>query len=286
MNPMPFLLHALSPVHPGTGQGVGVIDLPIARLKGTGIPYLPGSSIKGVVRDAWANKDADFLAAFGPDPDERKPENQYAGALAFGDARLLLLPVRSLRGTFAWATSSMLLRLARQDDAKLPKSPDVSGAATAIVTNGSPLVTARNKVFLEDIDLDSPADDARRTEVTEVAKYLSKWLFSGTEDDQFVKRVCIVDDETMTFLWETATQIDARNRIGPDGVVADGQLWWEESLPAETVLLGVVSATVSRSPHVSKEAAKFLETYVSKTSVCQFGGKATVGRGRMRMIPK
>ncbi|NTV66007.1 MAG: type III-B CRISPR module RAMP protein Cmr4, partial [Oscillochloris sp.] len=29
--------HALSPLHPGTGQGVGVIDLPIAREKATGL---------------------------------------------------------------------------------------------------------------------------------------------------------------------------------------------------------------------------------------------------------
>ncbi len=43
--------HALSPLHAGTGQGVGVIDLPIAREKATGLPFLPGSSVKGTLRD-------------------------------------------------------------------------------------------------------------------------------------------------------------------------------------------------------------------------------------------
>ena len=38
-------VHALSPLHAGTGQGVGVIDLPIAREKHR-YPYLPGSSFK------------------------------------------------------------------------------------------------------------------------------------------------------------------------------------------------------------------------------------------------
>ncbi|MCS7269380.1 MAG: RAMP superfamily CRISPR-associated protein, partial [Geminicoccaceae bacterium] len=47
----PFLLHALSPLHAGTGQAAGIVDLPIARMKATGIPFVPGSSIKGVLRD-------------------------------------------------------------------------------------------------------------------------------------------------------------------------------------------------------------------------------------------
>ena len=43
-------VHALSPLHAGTGQGAGIIDLPIAREKATGLPYLPGSSLKGTLR--------------------------------------------------------------------------------------------------------------------------------------------------------------------------------------------------------------------------------------------
>src|SRR6185503_12686922 len=44
------LIHAMSPLHPGTGQSVGAIDLPIARERPTGIPLIPGSSIKGALR--------------------------------------------------------------------------------------------------------------------------------------------------------------------------------------------------------------------------------------------
>jgi len=60
-----LFVHALSPLHAGTGQGSGVIDLPIAREKATGLPFVPGSSLKGVLRDAcpkeWQTK------IFGPD---------------------------------------------------------------------------------------------------------------------------------------------------------------------------------------------------------------------------
>lgn len=101
-----LLVQAISPLHAGTGQGVGVIDLPIAREKATQIPFLPGSTIKGVFRDA-CNDNGLRTKVFGPDTNNA---DLHAGAVTFTDARLLLLPVRSLRGVFAWVTSPLLLR--------------------------------------------------------------------------------------------------------------------------------------------------------------------------------
>src|SRR5689334_6451735 len=120
-----LFVYALSPLHAGTGHAVGAVDLPIARDKATGFPYLPGSSIKGVLRDA-ANPAKtpgfDVLGVFGP---ERNNAHEHAGALLVGDASLLLLPVRSVVGTFAWATSPWLLqRLARDArECGLPAPP-------------------------------------------------------------------------------------------------------------------------------------------------------------------
>ena len=62
-----YLLHALSPLHAGTGQSVGLIDLPIARLRATNIPYVPGSSLKGVLREARRSlPPEEWEALFGP----------------------------------------------------------------------------------------------------------------------------------------------------------------------------------------------------------------------------
>lgn len=101
-----LFVHALSPLHAGTGQGVGVIDLPVAREKATGLPYLPGSSLKGVLRDACKNNEK-RKKIFGPDTGDA---HEYAGSVQISDQRLLLLPVRSLVGTFAWVTSPYILR--------------------------------------------------------------------------------------------------------------------------------------------------------------------------------
>jgi CRISPR-associated protein Cmr4 len=67
MNTRLLCLHARSPIHCGTGQAIGGIDLPIAREKPTNVPLVPGSSLKGVLRalasDAAAGVHRDV---FGP----------------------------------------------------------------------------------------------------------------------------------------------------------------------------------------------------------------------------
>jgi CRISPR-associated protein Cmr4 len=155
MKSLPFLLHALSPLHAGTGHAADVIDLPIARYKATGIPFVPGSSIKGVLRDARQSIDREKTeAVFGPSDDPAA----HAGALVVGDARLLALPVRSFRGTFAWTTSPLLLTLAKRDleEAGLP-IPSITGRG-AQYAKGSCCVH-EGRLYLEDLDL--PATESK-----------------------------------------------------------------------------------------------------------------------------
>src|SRR5712671_3562923 len=114
MNTRLLFCHALSPLHAGTGQGVGVIDLPIARERATNLPYLAGSSVKGTLRDTYNEKVSLDLRVkiFGP---ETNRADEHAGSVSFSDQRLLLLPIRSLLGTFAWITSPYVLQRFRRD---------------------------------------------------------------------------------------------------------------------------------------------------------------------------
>lgn len=50
-----FIIRAMSNIHCGVGQGVDDIDLPTARETMTGFPIVPGSTIKGVLRDYFNN---------------------------------------------------------------------------------------------------------------------------------------------------------------------------------------------------------------------------------------
>lgn len=300
MKPRPFLLHALSPLHAGTGQAADVIDLPIARMRATGLPFVPGSSIKGVLRDARENgadplAGSEALAVFGPRPEASDSDGEgqaeasrHAGALVVGDARLLALPGRSFKGTFAWVTSPMLLGLAARDLQELggfeiPRLERSPGAAVASPED-SLVVHDSQHVYLEDLDLPVTTGGAA---VGLWGDELARLVVEAADQrPMFTRRFVIVDDETMTFLWDTATQVDTRIRIdGDTRTVAPGQLWTEESLPPETLLIGLLAAERSRYRPVDWTPEQVLDAALPEPEILQFGGKATIGRGRCRIVP-
>lgn len=144
MNAKLLFVHALSPLHAGTGQGVGVIDLPVAREKATNLPYLPGSSLKGTLRDTDSVQITPDLRVkiFGPDS---KNADDHAGSVQFSDQRLLLFPARSLSGTFAWTTSPYLLQRLQRD----ARSAGISDAPSSVPAPGSLercIVTANSRL--------------------------------------------------------------------------------------------------------------------------------------------
>jgi CRISPR-associated protein Cmr4 len=278
-----YFVHVLSPLHAGTGQGSGVIDLPIAREKATGMPYLPGSSVKGVLRDKSGDNPL-TIPLFGP-----KTENasDHAGSLQIADARLLLLPVRSLRGTFAWVTSPYALRRFARDAADLKlQSPNVFPNLKdeqCLVTGTSKLKVNTQQVVLEDLDLTAQDETADAW-----ADWLKDRIFPTTDKDWpalLSERLCIVSDDMFTFLLSTAIEVIARNRLETETkTVAKGALWYEEALPAESVLYGlaVLSPTQKiRDEYTEDALIAHLNTLAA--GAMQFGGKATVGRGLCRM---
>ena len=99
-------------LHAGTGQMTGVIDLPIQREAHTDWPCVYGSAVKGAMRmlaDSKIGKDL-VDEVFGPEEG-----NLHAGSVAISDAKLLLLPVRSLTGYFKWVTCPALLERLQRD---------------------------------------------------------------------------------------------------------------------------------------------------------------------------
>ncbi len=212
---------------------------------------------------------------FGPSND---PE-AHAGALVVGDARLLALPVRSFRGTFAWTTSPLLLTLAKRDleEASLPV-PKLTGRGARVAKESC--VLHQGKLYLEDLDLPATESD----EATAWAGRLAP--LASPEDDIFKKRFAIVDDDTMTFLCETAMQVDARVRLDErTRTVESGALWLEESLPPESLLLGLLAADRSRRRGVDMTPEEVLDFALAGEQILQLGGKASTGRGRCRIVP-
>lgn len=283
-------LETLSSTHVGTGRGLGYIDLPIHREKVTGWPMIPGSSIKGVVADSHQagvngrKENEEKIRAFGT-ASGAEGESR-AGSLLFSDARLVCLPVRSFTGTLAWCTTLPIIQQLRRDfgGPELPAGLGKEQAGTAEDSCLQTKVGQKIKVVLEEYDLDVMPNK----EVTAWANWIAERLFKGQAEWQetFRKRFAVLDEDLFNHLAETGTEVVTRVRIDEEkGIVADGQLWTEESLPVGTILLGMIAC----DPREGANANALLEKFASgdngsDSKVLQFGGKASVGRGRIRCV--
>jgi len=284
-----LFIHALTPLHAGTGQGVGAIDLPIHRERATNLPLLPGSSIKGCLRDAMAeHAQRDLL--FGSKSQDG--EDMNAGALRISDAQLLLLPVRCLGATFVWATCPFVLRrMVRSAMAtEQPKMPAIPtpGDGKACLASMDPTVKLNQtqRLVLEDLDLDPGAGPDMNA--VKWCDWLSQGLFPTANDpwrEEMKKRFAVIDDKSFDFLAEFATEVSAHISIDDrTGTVAEGALWYQEALPAESVLVAILQADKPRRNGNGLTAEAVLDVVKARDDL-QFGGKASTGMGLVRFIP-
>lgn len=282
-----FHLHSLSALHCGTGQSAGVVDLPIARARATKLPIVPGSSLRGVLRQRIADanlKDAETL--FGPETISGAGDS-FAGALSIGDAHLLALPVRCLAGIASYVTAPFILRryardMARVGTAALPSLPREPAAEEAMATPGSANVH-NGQLVLEDLDLTAREDPA----LNEWAVRIAEAAHPGDAESQkdFVARFALLPNSIMDFLAETATEIRIRIALNPStGTVRKGALWQEENLPAETLLWGLYAISASNNPKDPRSEKALLDAMPGPDTLLQLGGKAGVGLGLVRFL--
>ena len=268
-------LHALTPVHAGTGQAsASAIDLPIAREKATGWPILPATSIKGVLRaavkDMMENDEEESL--FGS-RNSSDPNGGRAGSLQIGDARLLCFPVRSWKGVFAYATCPLILRRLKRDFRDLgipmPVQVDIPPVENeqALTAEDSLLIEANNKtLWLDDLELIS----VQSPTVKEIAVGIAQAVFTDeAEHESFIKRFVILSDDVFDFLAEFATEVTARIELNEcTKTVKPGGLWYEEAIPAEAIFVApMLGARIPKLP-----------------ATLQIGGNESVGRGLCRVM--
>ena len=280
MQPKLFHLHALSALHCGTGQSAGVVDLPIARARATQLPIVPGSSLRGVLREHTTTKDEQTAKTLFGTSDK-------AGALAVGDAHLLILPVRCLAGTVSYVTSPFILRRYGRDLERTGTTlelPDAPAEDVAKVTSES-VNPINSTLVLEDLDLQADEDDSLKPWAKHIARAVHP-QDSETQND-FIKRFALLPDEVMSFLAETATEIRARIVLNQKtGTVRKGGLWNEENLPAEVVLWGIFALSESNNKQNDSRSAKnaFQAALPDAETLLQLGGNAGVGSGLVRFL--
>ncbi|MCI0457807.1 MAG: type III-B CRISPR module RAMP protein Cmr4 [Gemmataceae bacterium] len=280
-----LFIHAQTGLHPGSGTALGTVDLPIQRERHTQWPVIPGSTLKGILRDTCRpvvrNGQAreHWLAAFGPETNEA---DKHAGALSLTDARILAFPVRSLKGVFAWVTCSAVLERLKRD----LRLAHANGNALALPTGpakdkvlcqqNGPLLVDGNKLILEEFEFERTGDaDAVATWVSQRA----------VADDATQKRLkshlVVLHDDDFTHFVRHATEVVARIALDYERKTVKGTaLFYEEFLPAETLFYSVVLASASRRNGHDKSAddnLKYLRGNLPTT--LQIGGDETIGKG-------
>jgi len=308
-------LYVETPLHAGVGSGLSSIDLPIQRERTTQYPMIQGSGIKGKLRAAMegdrkklsSEERAIIDTLFGPpskpadEQDNEVSGSTHAGALIAGDARILLFPVRSLAGVFAYTTSHDVLNRFMRDANRGRKSLDwtipEAKEHTALVT-GKSSITAGNAVVLEEFSF--AEDKSVSSEVDNIAKWIANSALPQTEEYKHWRNkmqdslVILPDDDFRDFV-VNATEIITRISINRATKTAAGTaLWTEEHLPTDTLLYVPIYATQARkmkkegdrevpmmpADEILQKAATLEQ---SQNGYIQLGGDETVGRGLVRI---
>ncbi len=189
-----MFIYSESPVHAGAGEGIGAIDLPIQRERVTNWPAIYGTGIKGALRECFAEDDPDTAAVFGP---LSTADGGSAGALSVGDAKLLLFPVRSLKGTFAYITCPLALKRLNRDIQALEALAGTP-RPTAIDENLGAAIDLIN-VATQDVLQELPQEQCAALEITPVQVALAlvdENLRAGLEIDLTDDQEILVTNST------------------------------------------------------------------------------------------
>ncbi len=289
-----LILYAVSPVHLGAGQAVGVIDNPIQRERHTGHPCFAGSGIKGAVRhqfEALAKgtyQDRPLLALvralFGPDAGSNE---LHAGAVSFGDAQLVALPVRSLKGGYVYATCPQAIaraqRLLGLIGIAAPWPLLTIGHGECLVINQALL--SGDKLHLEAFEY--TAKDAR--DILKLAEDLAtRALPIGAGyayfRDKLKSDLVVLSDTDFAYFAQNAMLVEPHVRIDSvTGTAQEGGLFYTENLPPESLLVAPLLASQTRTgkkdDHDDAAGVMLKIKNVIDGKLLQIGGDATTGRG-------
>ena len=274
-------------LHAGVGSSTGVIDLPIQREAHTEWPCVYGSAVKGALR-AYATESkilesGDLTTLFGP---ERENAADSAGALAVGDARLLLLPVRSFTGAFRWVTCPQVLYRFKRDRQRLGidsksdpfKVPEPEAESAVVCDTATGAQAKTETLFLEEYRLTVMSCSNLDTVVTALSRLVDRERFA----EELKRHLTVVSDDLFTVLTRSATPVNARIAIDTETkTVRNGALWYEETVPPETLFYSAVVSQRSRSDQnlSADEVMCRFNSLFKDFPWLQLGGNETVGMG-------
>lgn len=294
-----LFLYAVSPVHMGAGQAIGVIDNPIQRERHTGHPCFAGSGIKGAVRhgfEALGGDKAIIERLFGPDAGTSE---LHAGAVSFGDAQLVVFPVRSLKGGYVYATCPQAISRAQRllgligIETGWPELPALDEGRCLLA---NPTLLSQRQINGQQTDVlhleafEYVAKDKESQAVKKIAAWLADNALPqgdgyGFFRDKLKNDLVVLSDPDFGYFAEHATLVEPHVRINDvTGTAEDGGLFYTENLPPEALLVAPMLASQTRTGKKRDEEEDAFSVMAKIKNVIdgkllQIGGDATTGRG-------
>jgi CRISPR-associated protein Cmr4 len=250
-----YLLKVLTPLHIGAGQGLGHVDLPIVREAHTNFPYIPGTSLKGALRNLEINQVAKARGEKPSQVEERLTKNKFdqkeedilrlakifgvagegaeeskevgAGKVLFSDAFIVLFPVKSAKGIFSLTTCPYVINRFFELLGIEQRVKDVPEGKAKVLSTKDHRNLINNKLLLEEFVFEAEESEELKKFVELVG------TFVGEENKRRI--VCVNDTDFKDFV-SNYTEVQTHIKIDLNtGTVKEGALWTEEYVPAESV---------------------------------------------------
>lgn len=293
-----LFLYTETPLHVGSGNSLGTVDLPIQRERHTDLPMIQSSGIKGKLRNSFSFKSNGYSAnvidaIFGAG---NTNTDSHAGALSPGDGRILLFPVRSLGGIFAWITCPFVINRFIRDLNLTKPSSAINWSIPAIDDDKALIPTKTSKVLIdESVVLEEFSFTANEDqEIKKLAHFLAAHALPEMSEYDYWREklktdLVVISDNAFKDFCRFSTDVVSRTKLNSGTkIVEKGALWTEENLPGDTLLYTPVFASAPRCEQKNisdevKDAATILETFanhlIDVNYRLQLGGNETVGRG-------
>lgn len=269
-------LLAETPLHPGAGQNMGTVDLPVARETAQSYPVIVGSSMKGALRDKARDRKQETRLTesentkrlFG-DPEEA------AARISISDARLLLLPIRSLTSHYYWVTCPYIIERLERDCERVGLELQFPPMKSKGISEGTARIAGvpENKqqiLFLEELTFGVEGEP----DVAKLAENIQLLIRPESVKRRLAERLAIISDDDFAYFAKNGLTIQARN------VLDDGKrsqnLWYEESLPPDALFYSLILGQ-------EKEDLSEIQRMFEESPYLQVGGNETIGQGWMNV---
>ncbi|MDT8407266.1 MAG: type III-B CRISPR module RAMP protein Cmr4 [Methylococcales bacterium] len=205
---------------------------------------------------------------------------------SFGDAQVVALPIRSVKGGYVYATCPQALARAQRllaltgSQTSWPSLEVKQG--DSLITN--PALLSNDKLHLEAFEYNAKISEPLAAIAADLAdKALPEAEAYAFFRDKLKNDLVVLDDTNFAYFAKNAMLVEAHVRIDPEtGTAKEGGLFYTENLPPESIMIAPLMASQTRGGKQETLDAEAVMTQIKTllhTRLLQIGGDATTGRG-------